>query len=297
MQVEISHSPFEIIIEEKHEWTKRPSRHIFFELVYILEGSGYQCINSNTFEYKQSNVFLLPPLGCHSFKIVEPTRFAFIRFTNQYLKKDLSNIIDYEDWFNKVSYILISYNKIPGDIIRSIEDKKHIISFMKVIKYEYERKDGFSEDIVKFLIISVLNILTRNIESSFMSSIESLSKDCKFQNLINYIQHNLFRNDKIKLKNLAEQFDISKTYIGEFFKKNAGNNLQDYILKSRLKVIESILLYSGNSIKEIAHDFGFTDASHLSRIFKKYYGVTINEYRERGNLLLLSECNSLEFKN
>ncbi|MEQ8879710.1 MAG: AraC family ligand binding domain-containing protein, partial [Cyclobacteriaceae bacterium] len=84
MNVEEAQQIFEIHIEELSDWKKRPHKHNFFEIVYVEAGSGRQCINQHEFEYQSGNVFLLPPLDCHSFKVETPSRFYFIRFTDHY---------------------------------------------------------------------------------------------------------------------------------------------------------------------------------------------------------------------
>jgi len=44
MLIEETQNIFEIHVEELSAWQKRPHRHNFFELVYVDNGSGYQCI-------------------------------------------------------------------------------------------------------------------------------------------------------------------------------------------------------------------------------------------------------------
>ncbi len=73
---------FEVEVVELDNWEKRPYKNNFFEIVYIESGSGMQCINYNEFYYRSGNIFLLPPLNCHSFKIIEPSKFYFIRFAD-----------------------------------------------------------------------------------------------------------------------------------------------------------------------------------------------------------------------
>ena len=80
---------------------------------------------------------------------------------------------------------------------------------------------------------------------------------------------------------------MSPTYFSEYFRAHAGESLQTYLTTSRLKVAEARLLHSDSSAKEIAAQLGFTDTSHLSRTFKKAYGCTIQQFRQRGTFHLL----------
>jgi AraC-like DNA-binding protein len=84
----------------------------------------------------------------------------------------------------------------------------------------------------------------------------------------------------LRIEHLAEQFHYSPSYLSIYFKKQVGEPLQQYILKYRLKLVADRLQYSNMSISEITYEFGFTDESHLHKLFKKYYGVSPSDYRK-----------------
>lgn len=280
MQVEQAHAAFELTVEDTAQWTKRPHRHNFFELVFIEEGEGFQCINHQQVPYQRHNVFLLPPLDCHSFVITTPTRFVFLRFTNQVFVQHRGGELDVRDWFQKLSYILINYNKLPGDVIQSSSDKQHLLHSLQLIRDEHTHPDSFSPTIIQTALVTILNLLTRHIEAALLNvPADADAHSQRFVRVLSHIQHNLFKNTQLRVAALAEQAGMSPTYFSEYFKRHAGESLQTYITKSRLKIAETRLLHSDNSAKEIAFELGFTDTSHLSRTFKKYYGRTIQNFR------------------
>ena len=59
MKKENLHQPFEISVKELEESPLKEHEHTFFELVYILSGTGLQCINNNKFDYHEGHMFLL----------------------------------------------------------------------------------------------------------------------------------------------------------------------------------------------------------------------------------------------
>ncbi len=77
---------------------------------------------------------------------------------------------------------------------------------------------------------------------------------------------------KITAVALSEHFGISDTYLGRYFKKHTNETMQQYITRYKLRIIETRLLHSDLRMNEIARELGFTDESHLNRIFKKYKG-------------------------
>lgn len=288
MQVEQAYVPFELTVEETTQWTQRPHQHNFFELVFIEEGEGFQCINQRRFSYRRHNVFLLPPLDCHSFEVTTPTRFVFLRFTNQVFEPDRAGDLNVKGWFQKLAYILVNYNKVPGDVIHSDRDKQHLLNSLQLIRDETSKSDAFSPMLIQTGLVTILNLLTRQVETALLQMpAHADANNRRFVRVLNYIQHNLFGNEPLRVAALAEKSGMSPTYFSEYFRRNAGESLQTYITKSRLKVAEARLLHSDNSAKEIAYELGFTDTSHFSRTFKKYYGCTIQVFRKRG---LFTHC-------
>ena len=86
-------------------------------------------------------------------------------------------------------------------------------------------------------------------------------------------------NEKLRIANLAEKFNISKSYFSEYFKKQAEINLAEYVLKTKLKIVETEVTHSNLSLKELALQLNFTDSSHLAKTFKKTYGTTIKQFK------------------
>ncbi|MGQ1910749.1 AraC family transcriptional regulator [Marinifilum sp. RC60d5] len=276
MHIERTNKLFEIHIEELSSWGKRPHKHNFFEIVYVEKGSGYQCINNHEFEYHKGNIFLLPPLDCHSFKIEEESLFYFIRFTDHYFLKN-DGLTSYKDWFDKIAYILANYNKVPGDIVPTERERKFIIDNIKSIYQEYLSADSYSDSIIAGSIASILNVLARSIEKRYVDQANEI--DNRFGEILRYINTNIFNSENLRVPKLAEKFGISKSYFSEYFKKQAGISLADYIIKSKLKIVETKALHTDLSLKEIAYQLNFTDSSHLARSFKKVYGMTVKQFK------------------
>lgn len=281
MITESINSIFEIHVEELEAWGKRPRKSNFFEIVYVEKGTGYQCINQHVFKYQEGNIFLLPPLDCHSFQIEQPSRFYFIRFTDHYFFKH-DGLTDYNAWFDRIAYILANYNKVPGDIISTDRERQFIIHNIKSIYQEYLVLDSFSEPIIAGTVASILNILARSIEKKYVDQANEL--DNRFGEVLRYINTHIAAPEKLRVPLLAEKFNISKSYFSEYFKKQAGTSLADYILRSKLRIVETKVLHTDLTLKEIAYQLHFTDSSHLARSFKKVYGMTAKEFKKSGKV-------------
>lgn len=294
MQVLESYKPFEIQELELSEWKQRPVKNNFFELVLIQEGEGTQCINYNEYDYNKGSMFLLPPLQCHSFNIKTPSKFVFLKFTDSFFKNEHRVSIDRNEWFKEASYILSNYNQLPGDIIKNEIDRQHIKSLVTMILQESRNYGNESIILTKSLMTSILEILIRNIKKGDFFEIATNNNDERITKMLTYINEHIEKPDHLKVEHLADIFSMSPTYVSEFFKKQVKIPLREYIIKAKLKLVEIRLLNSDYTLTEIADNLGFTDASHLSKTFKRYSGISIKEFKSNGEYMLLkrSACQN-----
>jgi YesN/AraC family two-component response regulator len=87
--------------------------------------------------------------------------------------------------------------------------------------------------------------------------------------------------EKLRVDYLAAHFNMSANYVGEYFRKFAGERLQHYITHYKMKLAQHRLAYSILTVSQIADEPGFRDESHLSRQFKKHTDIGPAEYRKK----------------
>lgn len=98
MKRENLHQPFEISFSELDESLLKEHEHTFFELVYILSGTGIQWINNNMFPYHDGHLFMITPGDTHSFEIHTTTKFVDIKFNDIYYILLFSVLKISKDW-------------------------------------------------------------------------------------------------------------------------------------------------------------------------------------------------------
>ena len=291
MQILETYKPFEIQELELTEWKPRAVKNNFFELVLVKEGAGTQCINYNEYTFNKGSVFLLPPLKCHSFDIQVPSRFVFLKFTDSFFKNTDRLSVDSNEWFKEASYILSNYNQLPGDIIKSDIDRQHLDRLLAIILQESRNYGEDSVTLVKSLMKSILEILIRNIRKGSFFEVHQNNTDERITKMLIYINEHIDKPENLKVDHLANVFLMSATYVSEFFKKQVGMSLREYIIKAKLRLVEIRLLNSDFTLTEIADDLGFTDVSHLSKTFKRYTGTSVREFKNNGEYMLLKRSS------
>lgn len=267
---------YELELLETQYYQAKPHRNTFFEMVFVLDGTGLQIINEYQLPYAQDKLFLIFPQDTHSFNVDTYSRFFFIRFNNDYIKTQNSQNI------RELEYIFNSHNHLPGCILKTVTDKPLIRAAVEALIREKESNSPHREQIIQQLINTIISYSARNLtlqeKEVFGGKISGVMP------VINYIHQHIFEPEKLKINCIAKSFNLSPKYIGEYFKKHTGESLQHYIMLYKLKLIESRLHLTDIRINEIALEFGFTDQSHLNRIFKSYKGKTPSSYRKNGTM-------------
>ncbi|WP_235612973.1 response regulator [Paenibacillus sp. LC231] len=92
-----------------------------------------------------------------------------------------------------------------------------------------------------------------------------------------FIRDHLSRD--ISLQAIADHMYMHPVHVSRLFKMETGSNLSDYVL--RLKMEQAAELLADHSLKsfEVALKLGYHNPNYFIRVFKKYYSVTPQEYR------------------
>ena len=96
---------------------------------------------------------------------------------------------------------------------------------------------------------------------------------------INYIYEHL--HTRITLATLASVTNLSAPYLSRLFKKETGETPNMYITRMKLERAMVILATSDSNIKSIALTLGYDDLSYFTRAFKRFSGVTPQQYRDQ----------------
>lgn len=96
--------------------------------------------------------------------------------------------------------------------------------------------------------------------------------------VVSYMQDNYA--DDLSIDSVASHFYMSRTYLSRLIKKYTGHTFLTILVDIRMQEARKMILETEYKIKEIAEKVGYRDFSYFVQAFKKYYGVTPNEYRK-----------------
>ncbi len=124
-------------------------------------------------------------------------------------------------------------------------------------------------DPIKALLFSLCDGVQENFNKAVAST--------KY-NLIGFVQAH-FRDSNLSLNLLADEFNLSQSYISKLFKDETGQNFISYVKDLRMSYVKKQLLFTDLQVKDIILDTGYVDVANFTRTFKQEVGVTPLQYR------------------
>ena len=95
--------------------------------------------------------------------------------------------------------------------------------------------------------------------------------------LVQYVDENLDRN--ISLADLAGVVQLSVFHFLRKFRAEFGCPPHAYVMQRRIEQAKRQLARRDIPLKVVAADCGFSDQSHMTRLFRRLLGTTPAEYR------------------
>lgn len=92
-----------------------------------------------------------------------------------------------------------------------------------------------------------------------------------------YISENISR--RLTVGDVAAAIGVSKNYLTNVFSSTEGIPLMEYINRSKLSYMMVLIRRYDYTLAQAGKHVGFTDVNYISRIFKRYYGMTVTEYK------------------
>ncbi len=239
--------------------------HVFFEMYILQKGKRQLYIENNDYSMNENELIVIPAQTLHRTEGEPYTRYL-VNFTEDYL-----------DDFQYKTIDLCQQQKIsmsPMEAERIFYLAETMLSIQNKFHEKNEDKDYPLHVLFSYLIFEISRL--KNFPKQ--KFVQGKSFSIRTKKILKYIEANY--NTHITLDTLSAQFYCSKPALYNDFKKNTGLSIIDYLLKTRLKVAQALLLNSKKTIAEIADACGFSSQSYFYLIFTKHIGISPSAYRK-----------------
>lgn len=110
-----------------------------------------------------------------------------------------------------------------------------------------------------------------------LAQYELLKRESLFRSICIVVQENIEQG--ISLSLVAEQLGISTDYAGRIFKRYTGEHFATFVMRTKMERGKELLRDGRLRNYEISNRLGYSNPDYFRQLFKKYTGMTPNEYR------------------
>ena len=152
-----------------------------------------------------------------------------------------------------------------------------------------------SEDIVKEEYR--VTVVKEHLIEVFTGLKGSMAKENRIEAVRNYVTMYIKENysdPTISIERVAENVQLTASYVSTLFKKATGVAFSQYLLQYRIEIAKDMLNNSKKKISEISEKAGFGTYNNFVRMFKKKVGISPSQYRMMNRQIKIQDDDSDE---
>jgi AraC family transcriptional activator of pobA len=257
---------------DKHRDIKFPHRHSFYQVLYITTGGGKHIIDFEEYDVKNGMIYFLAPSQVHEWKFDSDTNGILLNFNPNLFSSFLAN----SNYLNEFPFF--TGNGLHSAIdISTNKNQDEIESILFKIKEEFAGCNECKLDFIKTLLLQLFILVNRNIISTENQSTNK-SNYIVLRNFEKLIEQHF---TKLRMpKDYAQLLFVTPNHLNALCNQLTGKPAGDLIRNRILLEAKRLLVNSHQNINEIAWELNFQDNSYFSKFFKKYEGISPEEFRK-----------------
>lgn len=231
----------------------------YYNLHFVFSGKGYVKVEGRWIPLSVGNGFLFGKNLAQEYKSDpdDPWDIRWIHFDGEGVERLLAGRGWKEPW-------LFTFARINR--LKALSDDLIQLG---------ELYESANEPRISAILYEILAELLHNSEG--LQGLSLLSYKDKIRRSADFIQ--LHCSENLKLEQMADIAGYSLYYFNRMFHQIMGKTPVQYLLECRMIAAKTLLVSSKLSIKQIALESGFSQSSYFIRIFRRYEGMTPNDYR------------------
>lgn len=240
---------------------------------YYIKGTGSIVIDSTRYEISGGELFIMKPTEFFKQKIDDNCFYEkIVLIIYPQIFKNLTG--NYSDiLFPFLKRKNGEKNRIPSRLVNELHLDK---LFMELL--DHSREDSETERILAFSrVLEIFVATNKSITQVLVADEDNIIRNSKVEAILKYLNGN-YTND-ISITDVANRFNLDRSYISRLFKAQTGMAMWDYIIMRRINLF-NYLIENSNSLEETAYRVGFKNYSNFYRLYKKYMQMTPIEFKK-----------------
>jgi len=262
----------EVFDANRHFSVKYPHRHDFFEVLYLLKGSGYHVIDSNKYEIKPPCVFFMSPGQAHKLELSNDIEGYIFIFTADFYLLNRSN----QNSLIEFPFFYTIHQDNPPLPLENENDIRFLESLFRQSIAETRQTGDYTLEMLR----SILDLILTTCGARYRVTANMLNKG-KGQILVKRFFHLLEENHQknLSLSDYSGMIGVTPNHLTQTVKLLTGKTSSQIIKAKQLMEIKRLLVHTNLSVSEIANQLNFEDQSYFTKFFKRETGLTPLQYR------------------
>lgn len=241
--------------------------HDTYEIYYLVSGTRRQFVNHTIYDMKKGDLILIPKGSIHKTTAIaeNPHTRYLVNFSESF-----------SDGICKA--LGESIGAVFETMIISVPESRraYLLNLFEKMEEEYKTKgaDKYADAMIRNYLSELFVFILRRSDVKVPDDIP----EKQIQSAARFIYDNYDKD--ITLAKAAKHVHMSESYFSKKFKAVTGLNFSEYIVSTRIKKADELLINTNKSVSEIAELCGFSDANYFGDVFKKKKGLSPNKYRK-----------------
>jgi len=233
----------------------------YFTLHYVVDGSGYFEMGNFKQKLNAGDLFVIHPNEAVNYypDDKKPWVYSWMVFDGLLASPIIKDIFG------------------NGNIV-TVGKHTELIELFDRLTYQFYEYEEINLSMIGLSYIILSKILTMLNKENNVNTSKDYSYFTEVKDFINYNY-----SFGISIDNIAKSKNLSSSYIRRLFVKYENKSTKEYLTEVRMKRAQEVIMQKGYKVKDVAFMVGYQDSLHFSKEFKKYFGVSPNEYKNKKN--------------
>lgn len=263
-----------------YNWKIRPHKHdALIQILYLQQGSAEVLLDGTKTWMKAPCLLLIPAQTVHGFNFSEDVNGPVVTAAQRPL----------ESLVSLASPELLALIRKPAAI--SLADvSQHVESLLPLfLAIEREaRVQAVGQLTAGMALLAAICVQMARLGhvSEVIPSTAQSRKTMQIEKFRAMVDENYMKHWPILT--YAEQLGITPGQLSRLCREVLGVSSLDIINARLIHEAQRVLIYTGNSVKQLAYVMGFSDETYFGRFFRKHTGLSPREFRARAMEAMLN---------
>ncbi|MDP2335363.1 MAG: AraC family transcriptional regulator [Bacteroidota bacterium] len=262
----------EVFDANRHFSVKYPHRHDFFEVLYLLKGSGYHVIDANKYEIKPPCIFFMSPGQAHKLELSNDIEGYIFIFTSDFYLLNRSN----QNSLIEFPFFYTIHQDNPPLLLENEGDIRFLETLFRQSIVEASQTGKSNSEMPR----SILDLILTTCAARYQVN-ENLLNKGKGQILVKRFYHLIEENNhkNLSLSDYSGMVGVTANHLTQTVKLLTGKTSTQIIKSKQLLEIKRLLVHTNLNVSEIANQLSFEDQSYFTKFFRRETGLTPLQYR------------------